>query len=105
MNSLLKNVIEDADYWRGAMPAKPRDRSEIPYKEWQHFVVFGPDWVLVFNLNLDAPKTAEKDQSKARIITIFSKNDWRGYVEQCSQAQLHRGSIDAQFNKRWHAVA
>ena len=71
MNTLLGKVIERADYWRGAPSGRPLASEEIPYKEWQHFVVFGPDWVLVFNLNLDAEKTEERPSTQARVITIF----------------------------------
>ena len=95
MNATLANVIEEADYWRVSSPGT--GPSQIPFKEWQHFVVFGPDWVLVFNLNLDASHSSEQQCAKSRVITIFSKSAWHGSVEQCPEPILRRGSINAQF--------
>ena len=97
MSRLLTKVIEGADYWRGAIQARPRDAVQIPFKEWQHFVIFGPDWVLVFNLNLDEPKSQRCKFPKARVITIFSTTQWRGQVDQIDKPKLQRGVIDAQF--------
>lgn len=104
MSMLLSKVIERADYWRGSPAGRPSADDEIPYKEWQHFVVFGPDWVLVFNLNLDAEKTAGQRCTKARVITIFSGKDWHGRVEQCREPLLRRGGLEARFDNagmRW----
>lgn len=92
----LTELIEDADYWRGAPLGAD---GPVPYKEWQHFVVFGEGWSLLFNLNLDGP-------AMSRVITIFSGEAWQGEVQTCRQVSLRPGRLDATFGEagmRWRA--
>ena len=97
MNAALAKVIHDADYWRGASQSRIPGAQDIPYKEWQHFVVFHSQWVLVFNLNIDRIDPLANDSQAARVITIFSANHWAGQVEQCATPDLERGEISAKF--------
>ena len=97
MNAALAEVIQHADYWRGASQSRIPGAEQVPYKEWQHFVVFHSDWVLVFNLNIDRIEEQEQDNQAARVITIFSANDWTGQVDQCATPNLKRGEISATF--------
>ena len=97
MNTALAQVIQHADYWRGASQSRIPGAEHVPYKEWQHFVVFHADWVLVFNLNIDRIGDPVGDSQAARVITIFSANDWTGQVDQCVTPTLKRGEISATF--------
>ena len=97
MTTVLGNVVSEADYWRLSSHGKTASPEQIPFKEWQHFVVFGPDWSLVFNLNLDATESDPGDSAKSRVITLFSRHSWHGEVVQCFRPVLRRGTIDAKF--------
>ena len=43
----VTELIGESDFWRCARAVRPAAASCLPYKEWQHFVVFGDEWVLV----------------------------------------------------------
>lgn len=67
-------------------------------------MIFGPGWLLVFNLNLDGALHGNGNTAKARVITIFSDKDWAGQVDRCDRPQIRRGEIDASFadaGMRW----
>ncbi|MEM7468270.1 MAG: hypothetical protein AAF387_15475 [Pseudomonadota bacterium] len=97
MSANLAKVIEQADYWRGATQARTQNRHLIPFKEWQHFVIFSDQWILVFNLNIDEVGENPDKPMKARVITIFSTAEWRGQVDRCRSFRVKRGEIDASF--------
>lgn len=81
-------MISDADGWRG-LPGTPR--PDARHREWQHFVVFGPDWLVVFNLCLEPDGTG-------RIITLHHAGGaWRGHVARCPAPRLSPARIDADF--------
>jgi hypothetical protein len=92
--STPSEVIDDADYWRGP----PSDTKNLAlYKEWQHFVVFGASWTLVFNLNLDGG-------GGGRVISMVFYAGWRGHVSRCREPRFLPGRIDATFERsgmRW----
>jgi hypothetical protein len=83
----LTRALEDADVWRGPLaPALPSSG----FKEWQHFLLFGPGWVLVFNLNLDGTQ-------RGRVISLLHHETWHGDVSACRAPNLHPGRLDATF--------
>jgi hypothetical protein len=87
-------LLEDADYWRGAPPGDDPGRL---HKEWQHFIVFGDGWTILFNLNLDGAGTG-------RVITILADDGWHGHVARCPEPRFDRGRLDAAFDRagmRW----
>lgn len=82
-------MITDTDGWRGlAGTAWPDPR----HREWQHFVLFGPDWLVIFNLCLEPDGTG-------RIITLHGAGGggWRGHVATCTAPRLSPARIDADF--------
>jgi len=83
----LRPLLEDADYWRGP-PAEAT--PPLSHKEWQHFVLFGGSWTLLFNLNLDG-------DGKGRTITIVDHQGWHGRVTRCATPVLRPGRLDATF--------
>ncbi|MEP7123922.1 MAG: hypothetical protein ABJE95_23540 [Byssovorax sp.] len=87
-------LLEDADYWRGP----PADvGGGWPHKEWQHFVIFGGEWTILFNLNLDGT-------GAARTITILDREGWQGHVAHCRNPRFRPGRLDATFDQagmRW----
>jgi hypothetical protein len=90
----IEALIDDADYWRGAPVG---EQPAPPYKEWQHFVVFGPSWLLVLNLSVDGG-------GAAKIIAIVMGDEWHGTVAQCRQPRFRPGRLDAEFDRagiRW----
>lgn len=100
----LGGLIEQADYWRANSLSMTKSSELVPYKEWQHFVIFGPQWVLVFNLNLDGEFIPGGVSPNARVITIFSTDKWQGQVDSCADLRLTRGKMHAQFDDagmRW----
>ena len=106
MTDSLEQIVQQADYWRGSSPEAQLTATQVPFKEWQHFVIFGPGWVLVFNLNLDGGIHGCSEKPKARVITIFSDERWLGQVDKCAQPELKRGSIAANFSDagmQWRA--
>ena len=83
-------MIADADGWRGPAGAA---RPDAHHREWQHFVLFGPDGPLVFNLCLEPDGTG-------RIITLHGAGGgggWRGHVATCAAPRLSPARIDADF--------
>lgn len=108
MSAALDQVIEKADHWRGSSPSRRLAVTQVPFKEWQHFVIFGQGWLLVFNLNLDGPLNAAGANPKARVITIYSDQRWLGQVDKCHNPTIRRGKIDAEFDNagmRWREGA
>ena len=104
MTNSLAQIIQKADHWRGSSPARQLGGMQVPFKEWQHFVIFGENWVLVFNLNLDAALSDNRHGAKARVITILSDEQWSGEVHKCDEPEIRRGAIDARFadaGMRW----
>lgn len=91
-------LLEDADCWRGPpVGATANLPSHLPFKEWQHFIVFGDDWTLVFNLNLDGA-------AGGRVITIVGGDAWHGQIDRCPAPRLRPGHMDASFGDagmRW----
>jgi hypothetical protein len=90
----LPALLEDVDYWRGA----PFDGTRgLPFKEWHHFVVFGDDWTLLLNLNLDGDGTG-------RSIVVLSHTSWYGHIIRCRDPRMRSGRLDATFGDsgmRW----
>lgn len=84
----LSSLLEDADPWRGP----PLDRPGLPYKEWQHFIVFGPGWTALFNLSLDETGTGT-------LTTVFCAGEWQGHVARCRRPEVRPGRIDATFDR------
>jgi hypothetical protein len=104
------HLIERSDYWRAPALIPDPDESIPGYKEWQHFVIFGQGWVLVFNLNIDGlphPTGRHPQYSHpARAVTIFSAAQWTGQVDRCGDTELRLGSLDARFGDagmRWRS--
>lgn len=90
----LTALLADADPWRGP-PIEPEARPE--YKEWHHFVVFGEDWTLLFNLSLDG-------DGAGRTILVFCRGAWQGHVTRCRRPEVRPGRMDATFDQagmRW----
>lgn len=88
------SLVADHDYWRGAWLEHERG---MPYKEWHHFVVFGGEWTLLFNLNLDG-------HGAGRVIVVLDRAGWHGAVTSCRAPQLRPGRLDADFGPagmRW----
>jgi hypothetical protein len=88
-------LVEQADYWR----LRGADDLQVPYKEWQHFVVFGQGWTLAFNLNLDGA-------AAARVISILVHDGWHGHVATCASAKVRPSGMNADFGfagVRWSA--
>lgn len=83
-------MITDADGWRG-LAGTPRPDGR--HREWQHFVLFGPAGLVVFNLCLEPDGTG-------RIVTLHGaggEGGWRGHVATCTAPRLSPGRIDADF--------
>ena len=93
----LAAILADADCWRGApLDAPSVTRLAPAYKEWQHFVVFGDGWTLLYNLSLDG--------GAGRTITIFCQDAWHGQIDRCSAPTVR--NLDATFDRagmRWRA--
>lgn len=85
----LTELIANADPWRG-LPADPTLRRES--KEWQHFLVFGESWALLFNLSTDG-------RGGGRTTTVLSRTDWRGHVAPCRAPDVRPGRMDASFDR------
>lgn len=90
-------LVGESDAWRCAQAVRPAAARSLPYKEWQHFVVFGADWVLLFNLNLDDDLERVGQRNDARVITILSAAEWQGQVRRCARPDIGLGRIDATF--------
>ncbi|WP_437963109.1 hypothetical protein WMF04_25560 [Sorangium sp. So ce260] len=90
----LSALVADADPWRGP-PFEIEARRD--YKEWQHFVVFGEDWTLLFNLSLEGG-------GAGKAITVVCRGAWQGHVARCPRPEVRPGRMDAMFDRaamRW----
>ncbi|WP_437283227.1 hypothetical protein WME90_22410 [Sorangium sp. So ce375] len=90
----LSALAADADPWRG-LPFEIEARQG--YKEWQHFVVFGEGWTLLFNLSLEGG-------GAGKATTIVCQGEWQGHVAQCPRPDVRPGRLDATFDRaamRW----
>lgn len=78
-------MIADADGWRASAPA-------AHHREWQHFVLSAPGWLLAFNLCVEPDGTG-------RIITLHDAGSggWRGHVATCAAPRLVPTRIDGDF--------
>ena len=87
-------IIEDSDYWRGIAGVS---EHALPYKEWQHFIVFGDRWMFALNLNVDA-------DGSGRVISILFADGWHGHVGRCGNPRIRPSRMDADFHfagMRW----
>jgi hypothetical protein len=81
-------MIQDADGWRGPSRAM---RAGGAFKEWQHFVVFGPRWFVLLNLCLES-------SGAGRVVTLLGGDTWAGDVVACAPPRLSPGRLDADFD-------
>lgn len=106
-------LLRDADPWRGP-PADPARREA--YKEWQHFLVFGPSFTLLLNLSVDGtgagravtvlcrrPGTDSDPPStegaEPRRASTPDRGDWHGDVTVCARAAVRPGTFDAALDR------
>jgi hypothetical protein len=84
-------LVEEADYWRTPGRAASPDATPRPFKEWQHFIIFGQGWALALNLSVDGG-------APARVISLLFFDGWRGHVARSRAPRSRPGRLDAEFD-------
>lgn len=99
----IREMITQTDYFRG-LPRRPRERAG--YKEWQHFIIHGPELELLINFSYAAP-TGRADAPPrdapgvVRLIVLARRGGWRGAVERYEErahgVELRGGQLTARL--------
>ncbi len=73
--------LRRTDYWR----QQPALRASKQFKEWQHFIAFGPGFDLLVNFS--------RQGDRSRVVVMMHDHDWSGFVGNAVSARFDRAGV------------